>query len=438
MQRYIEQLIDDIRNAAKGAPVHPYDDPALEGEDMFMMEMEESEKIVEGPFELLSDILGIPLQALPKAEQLSVEQMQLLNSELEKLMIAYNYYPDYPENAPAVMLYNALRSIWNSEVFRVRFGSFHIDFCEGDEETCAFPGFCDNCNYDEYLEEEDQRITFDLSTTQKSFDRDNPEEDLDEITKEFYHSEAITDDEGYIPDISNYCDRWCERCDFTDKCRLFQMENDLNDLFNKSKENDESSDSEAIQNNLTNINDEVAGEILDDDDDDVTFEFDRENDFDEDENDYFSVYNKIERHLLTELADAYSAESFKWLNGRFNEEKNEFMAQIAGGFANEIMEAEKVMSWYSLMINTKLRRALSGYFETEEDDFTIEDMNGSAKVALIGIDRSIDAMTTMIRHLKKHRDDLKVFRSNLEELRLLAEETFPEARQFIRPGLDEL
>jgi hypothetical protein len=438
MQRYIEQLIDDIRNAAKGAPVHPYDDPALEGEDMFMMEMEESEKIAEGPFEQLSDVLGIPLQALPKADQLSVEQMQLLNTELEKLMIAYNYYPDYPENAPAIMLYNALRSIWNSEVFRVRFGSFHIDFCEGDEEACAFPGFCKSCSDDDLLEEDGPASYLNNPANGLTFDGEDAAEDLDDISKEFYYSEAITDDEGYIPDISNYCDRWCERCDFTDKCRLFQMENDLNDLFNKNKENDDYSDNKALLNNPSNEYDDGIGEATDDDDDEVIFEFDQEDDFNEDENDYFSVYNKIERHPITELADAYSAESFKWLNGRFNEEKNEFMAQIAGGFANEIMEAEKVMSWYSLMINTKLRRALSGYFETEEDDFTIEDMNGSAKVALIGIDRSIDAMTTMIRHLKKHRDELKVFRSNLEELRLLAEETFPEAREFIRPGLDEL
>jgi hypothetical protein len=28
------------------------------------------------------------------------------------------------------------------------------------------------------------------------------------------------DEEGFIPSIFNYCDRWCERCDFVDRCRV--------------------------------------------------------------------------------------------------------------------------------------------------------------------------------------------------------------------------
>ena len=32
------------------------------------------------------------------------------------------------------------------------------------------------------------------------------------------------DDQGFIPSIHNYCDRWCERCPFTSRCRAYAME----------------------------------------------------------------------------------------------------------------------------------------------------------------------------------------------------------------------
>ena len=30
------------------------------------------------------------------------------------------------------------------------------------------------------------------------------------------------DSEGYIVGIHNYCDRWCERCQFTEQCRIYE------------------------------------------------------------------------------------------------------------------------------------------------------------------------------------------------------------------------
>ena len=34
-------------------------------------------------------------------------------------------------------------------------------------------------------------------------------------------------DSRFIPGIFNYCDRWCERCAFTQRCRSFAMEAEL-------------------------------------------------------------------------------------------------------------------------------------------------------------------------------------------------------------------
>jgi len=435
MQRYIEQLIEDMHQAAAQAPADPFDDPLLDSEDAFMMEMEESEKIIEGPFELLCDVVGIPLHALPPPNKLNPEQISLLNTELEKLLISFNYYPDYPENVPALLLYNAFRSIWEIEVIRVRFGQYHIDFCDGEEENCPFPGYCQNCNLEELLIEETPRNEFDIPAKDLSGEGNSAEEDFRQIEEDFYKSKPITDSEGYIPGIHNYCDRWCERCDFTDKCRVFKMENEMKSMLRRKEEGEIDDTKEELAKKVDEFFD------FDDDSKDDDMNFDLDEGFDEylkEQSDYFSNENKVERHPMTELANLYSDNSLQWLKVRFEEQEKGFLAEVALGFADEIMEAENVVSWYSILINSKLRRALSGYYDMEYNEFAEDDMNGSAKVALIGIDRSIDAFTVLLRQLKNHRTQLKKFRNQLEELRNMAEELFPDARQFVRPGLDEL
>lgn len=141
---------------------------------------------------------------------------------------------------------------------------------------------------------------------------------------------------------------------------------------------------------------------------------------------------------MAELAAKYTENSLQWLYTVGNELKDGFTAQLASGFADEVLEAEDVIGWYHTFIFAKLKRALIGFYELDEFEEADYDMNGSAKVALICIDKSIESATILIRHLKNHRETIKGFRAQLEELRAMAEEQFPDARDFVRPGLDEI
>jgi len=38
-------------------------------------------------------------------------------------------------------------------------------------------------------------------------------------------------EENFIPGIYNYCDRWCERCLYTDRCRVFVMEKEFTETY---------------------------------------------------------------------------------------------------------------------------------------------------------------------------------------------------------------
>ncbi|MCK4652949.1 MAG: hypothetical protein KAU01_00720, partial [Candidatus Cloacimonetes bacterium] len=63
---------------------------------------------------------------------------------------------------------------------------------------------------------------------------------------------------------------------------------------------------------------------------------------------------------------------------------------------------------------------------------------GSAKVALIGIDRSIGAWGQMLKHFPYYENKIIKLISFLERLRQIVEKRFPKARDFIRPGFDEI
>ena len=434
MHRYIEQLIDDLRQAAEQAPPDIIDDPEIDEEEALEMELEEAERIVTGPFEKLSDILGIPKKMLPGPDRLKDEHVRILVPEIEKLLNAYNFYPDYPEKVPYNLLYKALYDIWDDDFIKVNSGQYHIEFCDYDENNCPFPGYCDYCSETFSDEEQIPENEFNVKANDLTGDEKNIQQDFHQIEKEYYMDDEITDEEGFIPGIHNYCDRWCERCDFTDYCRVFAMEKEMREMLERNKEErkqEQESEEWTEPEDIAPEEEEGKPEI------EMEFPEDLDEALHEERNDFFSAEKKAGRHPMAELAYDYSMTTLKWFRRRNRNLDKHFTAQIARGNTDEVMNASEVMQWYQMLIYTKLKRALTGYYEMEDFEDAAFDMNGSAKVALIGLDRSIMAATVLMRHIKAEREPLKKFRDQLEKIRSMAEETFPEAREFIRPGLDE-
>lgn len=93
-----------------------------------------------------------------------------------------------------------------------------------------------------------------------------------------------------------------------------------------------------------------------------------------------------------------------------------------------------VVAWYHLVIWLKIMRALDGMasYKAGEADWR-SDAQGSAKVALIGIERSRVALQKLEK--RGHEDAARLVK-RLSELEPLVDKTFPGARSFIRAGLD--
>jgi len=107
-----------------------------------------------------------------------------------------------------------------------------------------------------------------------------------------------------------------------------------------------------------------------------------------------------------------------------------------GGFE----EAVQVVRWYQHQIYVKLMRALRGDLEEKPkilDEFP-SDSDGSAKVALIAIDRSIAAWGEMRNYYPLPDRNILDLLVHLDRLRRKVEKVFPGAREFIRPGFDKI
>jgi hypothetical protein len=105
-----------------------------------------------------------------------------------------------------------------------------------------------------------------------------------------------------------------------------------------------------------------------------------------------------------------------------------------------VKEAFEIAAWDAHFIAAKLARALQGRLEFAAGDAFIDDpiqndWNGSAKVALISIERSAHAWRTLADATGE--DTPSALAGQLVDLRRLVEAEFPAVRQFVRPGFDE-
>lgn len=254
----------------------------------------------------------------------------------------------------------------------------------------------------------------------------------------------LAENPEFIQSIYNYCDRWCERCPFTSHCLNFAMDSEeLGDQETHDINN------EAFWQRLTETF-QMTLELLHEaaEEEGIDLESIDAKEFEEQDR-----LNKelAKNHQCSRAAKLYSEMVDDWFDSAkdiFGHEDDEPDLEVSADMgdvdpAEEISdfgEAVEVVRWYQHLIYVKLMRAIRGELDERLeilDEFP-KDSDGSAKVALIALDRSIAAWGE-IRNLFPHRDnDILDILVHLEQLRRNAEKAFPEARAFIRPGFDKI
>ena len=237
-------------------------------------------------------------------------------------------------------------------------------------------------------------------------------------------------DERFIAGIYNYCDRWCERCPQTSRCLNFSIsEEEFSDPEARDIRN------EAFWNKLSGILGETL-ELLKESAKEWGIELETLGSIDDIE-DIKAKDVAVKNHLLCRAAKSYSKMVEDW----FQERERLFFetATIVNEGVNP-EEALEVIRWYRYFIAAKVMRAIRGKMEEEEErcDEFASDSDGSAKIALIAIDRSIGAWAVIPHYNHLVAESVLEIISFLDRLRQAVEETFPGARSFLRPGFDRI
>ena len=259
--------------------------------------------------------------------------------------------------------------------------------------------------------------------------------DKDELIKK-------VQDPRYISGIYNYCDRWCERCIFTSRCLNYDSsEEEFGDLKDRDLNNKEFIERlhktfQQTKEMITEMAEEMGVDL-----NSLDMEHEIENERKKRE--------EIKQHELSMAAQKYSKMADTWLENEQTlfVEKQESLNDLQNigvdeekliNEADSINDALEVIRWYQYQIYIKIMRALNHDDEIEEDDAFPKDSDGSAKVALIGMDRSIGAWGRLQELFPEKINSILDILVHLDRLRRRTEKTFPNARSFVRPGFDML
>jgi hypothetical protein len=229
---------------------------------------------------------------------------------------------------------------------------------------------------------------------------------------------------NYIDLISAYCDRWCERCPFTERCSAYAVE-----VAVAMCDGDVAAGIELAVGQPPPMDD--ADKRRREDLQECLSELDTAS------STVMRARHQIDDRRQRDAAPPLMARAAEtamsaghWLAAH--------RARVAASADPVLADALDVAGWDRFFIPAKVGRALSGrdrWLREEPDvDALQSDWNGSAKVALISIVRSVEAWEAIAQSTGD--TDARHVADALAVLRHDVESAFPDAWRFIRPGFD--
>ncbi len=237
--------------------------------------------------------------------------------------------------------------------------------------------------------------------------------------------QKIRAEKDIISGIHNYCDRWCERCAFTSRCSVFAMGEEEERIRKESNEPEKD-----LAEHVGSMLEDALGLLHD-----LAMEHGIDlNSLDDEESDFVKPGKE---NYLVRKADEHAGWLMKWLE-KNHDKINTILVTLEEESINEYLilnDALEVLKWYINFIAVKFSRAIIPPYEDSPEGRY--DRNGSAKIAIIALTRSIDAMMLLLRFIPDEEDHLLEGLVRLERIKKRALKDFPEAMDIRRPGFDE-
>lgn len=243
--------------------------------------------------------------------------------------------------------------------------------------------------------------------------------------------QELSEDENMIDGIYNYCDRWCERCPYTTRCRVYQMEAD------RETETIDGLNKQFWEELALNF--EVCIDMIKEAFPDIDTSYDHEAL-------RFHVYQEIDAEAK---ALDYGFRLRDWIkeNSVYLEEKAVLFSNYNAESVVSMLDSLEVLRWYGFFISVKIHRAslnlrddlkeMTDFGNESRDLNVMSSQNGSAKIALIAIEKSMQAWVYLHGCLYEKEDDILQFLSQLSQVKKRVMSQFPHAMDFKRPGFDD-
>ncbi len=360
----------------------------------------------------IREIMGLEREQFPPADYWSEEEATQLVKAINDLLKHYNLSADYPQTLPPHMAYTTLVGALEKYAPIMPFGEWHLEFCDYNPEECPFgEAYCTCGNW-----REDNTKNADKTFDFNQYDANN------------------------ISGVHNYCDAWCERCPFTDRCAVARGRWAEEEEDNKNRytlglwEDHQTQLQEArlwLYENSLDYNTTIKP---------LTPE---RQIFDKEENE---IRRDIDSVAVIQLSERYQKEVSEWLKLDVHKTLYFMIEDHSKMRINErgkaTLEHFMVIQWYVYFIFVKFMRAVRGkideddFMDDDDDDYP-KDSDGSAKIALLSAERSFVAWHQWANLYVKDTALAIKMMVLLQAIIKEGDKECPEARQFVRPGFDE-
>ncbi len=222
---------------------------------------------------------------------------------------------------------------------------------------------------------------------------------------------ALARDATFIPFVYDYCDMWCERCPLTARCKLFAVEPPRPSGTSAAAERARHQFALALATAVVEVSSPEQQPV--------------------------AKLDLAMCEVSTAPKEPAIGHPLEFLGSQYGLRVDAFLASLAPPLdgCGQPDATLQLLARYHWLIPAKIYRALVSHYQVADVPELLADALGSAKIALIAIDRSLLAW-----HALAARDDdarIEGLMELLQALRTAVEIRFPDARAFVRPGLDD-
>ncbi len=256
--------------------------------------------------------------------------------------------------------------------------------------------------------------------------------------------------------IYNYCDRWCEKCSYTNRCLLFKQEaeREIKYILRDEDKNDSETFVKDLENYLKETFDDISKFLDEEDEDYEEFEkddFDEEKEDEEDdfEKEFFkeqisdderpSTFLKNADNHLISLSEKLFKDFYKYYDMLKSKYPDEFDEKNPKSILQQNFDT---LGWYTPQIHVKIRMSywnkhkLSKSKDSEIAEIDEEMLNVSARIAFVGIENCINTLNNLLQQKLGLESETISLLSTTKQIKERFVEEFPFALTYKRPYFD--